>query len=79
MTGASDGSAARHAAAAPHDAVGGSSDDTGRRLDGLISMLSHDLRTPLSAISGWLFLLESGKLDSDGQKRALAPLAGGPQ
>jgi len=49
-------------------------DRTGRRLDGLIGMLSHDLRTPLSAISGWLFLLESGKLDGDGQKRALAKI-----
>jgi signal transduction histidine kinase len=45
-----------------------------RGLDGLIGMLSHDLRTPLSAISGWLFLLESGKLDADGQKRALAKI-----
>ena len=34
-------------------------------------MLSHDLRTPLSAISGWLFLLESDKLDAAGKKRAL--------
>ncbi len=48
----------------------------GQRLDGLIGMLSHDLRTPLSAISGWLFLLESGKLDSQGQKRALAKIRG---
>lgn len=42
-----------------------------RLLDGLFSMLSHDLRTPLSAISGWLFLLESDKLDAAGRKRAL--------
>jgi signal transduction histidine kinase len=49
-------------------------DRAGRRLDGLIGMLSHDLRTPLSAISGWLFLLESGKLDGEGQKRALAKI-----
>lgn len=45
-----------------------------RRLDGLIGMLSHDLRTPLSAISGWLFLLESGRLDADAQKRALGKI-----
>jgi len=38
----------------------------------LFSMLSHDLRTPLSAISGWLHLLEMGKLDAAGQQRALA-------
>ena len=42
-----------------------------RLLDRLFSMLSHDLRTPLSAISGWLFLLESDKLDAAGRKRAL--------
>lgn len=38
----------------------------------LFSMLSHDLRTPLSAISGWLHLLEMGKLDAAGRQRALA-------
>ena len=42
-----------------------------RLLDRLTSMLSHDLRTPLSAMSGWLFLLDSDKLDAAGRKRAL--------
>ena len=42
-----------------------------RLLDRLLSMLSHDLRTPLSAMSGWLFLLDSDKLDAAGRKRAL--------
>jgi signal transduction histidine kinase len=62
---------------APGDAAtsaSAESDRLGRRLDGLIGMLSHDLRTPLSAISGWLFLLESGKLDPEGQKRALSKI-----
>src|SRR5258706_6370822 len=45
-----------------------------QRLDGLIAMLSHDLRTPLSAIAGWLFLLESGKLDAEAQKRAVGKI-----
>jgi signal transduction histidine kinase len=36
--------------------------------------LSHDLRTPLSAMAGWLHLIESGKLDSDGLKRAIVKL-----
>ena len=36
--------------------------------------LSHDLRTPLSAMAGWLHLIESGKLDADGLKRAVAKL-----
>jgi signal transduction histidine kinase len=43
-----------------------------REMNALVGMLSHDLRTPLSAISGWLHLLETGKLDAAGQQRALA-------
>ena len=38
--------------------------------------LSHDLRTPLSAMAGWLHLLESGKLDEAGTKRAIEKLRG---
>jgi signal transduction histidine kinase len=38
--------------------------------------LSHDLRTPLSAMSGWLHLIETGKLDEAGLKRALEKLRG---
>lgn len=38
--------------------------------------LSHDLRTPLSAMAGWLHLMESGKLDEAGLKRAIARLRG---
>lgn len=36
--------------------------------------LSHDLRTPLSAMAGWLHLMESGKLDEEGMKRAIGKL-----
>ena len=38
--------------------------------------LSHDLRTPLSAMAGWLHLIESGKLDEAGMKRAIDKLRG---
>jgi len=38
--------------------------------------LSHDLRTPLSAMAGWLHLIESGKLDEAGLKRAIGKLRG---
>jgi signal transduction histidine kinase len=38
--------------------------------------LSHDLRTPLSAMAGWVHLLETGKLDEAGIKRALGKLRG---
>jgi signal transduction histidine kinase len=36
--------------------------------------LSHDLRTPLSAMAGWLHLMESGKLDEAGIRRAITKL-----
>jgi signal transduction histidine kinase len=36
--------------------------------------ISHDLRTPLSAMAGWLHLMESGKLDEAGLKRAIGKL-----
>jgi signal transduction histidine kinase len=36
--------------------------------------LSHDLRTPLSAMAGWLHLIESGNLDEEGMRRAIARL-----
>lgn len=39
-------------------------------------VLSHDLRTPLSAMAGWLHLLESGKLDEAGVRRAIEKLRG---
>lgn len=42
----------------------------------LARSLSHDLRTPLSAMAGWLHLLESGKLDEAGMKRAIGKLRG---
>ena len=36
--------------------------------------LAHELRTPLSAMAGWLHLMESGTLDEAGRKRAIAKL-----
>lgn len=36
--------------------------------------LSHKLRTPLSAMAGWLHLMETGSLDEQGLKRAIAKL-----
>jgi signal transduction histidine kinase len=40
----------------------------------LARSISHDLRTPLSAMAGWLHLMESGTLDDAGLKRAIAKL-----
>jgi signal transduction histidine kinase len=42
----------------------------------LMRSLSHDLRTPLSAMAGWLHLIETGKLDEAGMQRALGKLRG---
>ena len=36
--------------------------------------LAHELRTPLSAMAGWLHLIETGALDAAGVKRAVAKL-----
>jgi signal transduction histidine kinase len=42
----------------------------------LMRSLSHDLRTPLSAMSGWLHLIDSGKLDDAALRRAITRLRG---
>lgn len=36
--------------------------------------LAHALRTPLSAMAGWLHLMESGTLDEAGRKRVISKL-----
>lgn len=38
--------------------------------------LSHDLRTPLSAMAGWIHLMETGSLDDAGFRRAISKLRG---
>ena len=38
--------------------------------DEFLQTVSHELRTPLNAIMGWSKMLEDGKLDSEGIKRA---------
>jgi hypothetical protein len=42
----------------------------------VLRSLSHDLRTPLSAMAGWLHLMQSGKLDAAGLQRAITKLSG---
>jgi signal transduction histidine kinase len=38
--------------------------------------LSHELRNPLSAMAGWIHLMETGSLDDAGFKRAITKLRG---
>ncbi|MCY6489817.1 ATP-binding protein [Leptolyngbya sp. GGD] len=42
--------------------------------DEFLAVLSHELRTPLNPILGWIKLLQSGKLDANQQRGALATI-----
>jgi len=66
------GGAARYAMTSTHPQPAG----TERIPREVARALSHDLRTPLSAMAGWLHLIESGKLDEAGLKRAVEKLRG---
>ena len=43
-----------------------------RAKDEFLMTLSHELRNPLNAVSGWARLLEAGKLDQEQSRRAIA-------
>jgi PAS domain S-box-containing protein len=46
-------------------------EDAARIKDQFLATLSHELRTPMSAVLGWLHLLRSGKLKPDQEVQAL--------
>jgi signal transduction histidine kinase len=46
-------------------------EEANRAKDEFLAMVSHELRTPLNAMLGWVTLLNSGKLDTEAQGRAL--------
>jgi PAS domain S-box-containing protein len=46
-------------------------EDAARLKDQFLATLSHELRTPMSAVLGWLHLLRSGRLKSDQEVQAL--------
>jgi PAS domain S-box-containing protein len=48
-----------------------------RSKDEFLATLSHELRTPMTAIMGWVHLLKSGRMDSERTRQALASLERG--
>jgi hypothetical protein len=49
-------------------------EDAARMRDQFLATLSHELRTPMSSILGWLHLARSGRLDPPALERALATI-----
>lgn len=47
-------------------------EEAARMKDEFLAILSHELRTPMAAVLGWLHLARSGKLSPDQHARALA-------
>src|SRR5262249_7531024 len=46
-------------------------EDAARMKDEFLAMLSHELRTPMSAMLGWLHLIKSGRLSAEQQAAGL--------
>jgi PAS domain S-box-containing protein len=49
-------------------------DAANRSKDEFLATLSHELRTPMTAILGWVSLLKDGRMDDERTERALAAL-----
>ena len=49
-------------------------DAANRSKDEFLATLSHELRTPMTAILGWASLLKDGRMDDDRTRKALAAL-----
>jgi PAS domain S-box-containing protein len=66
--------AARSDALAQAEAARAAADDASRSKDEFLATLSHELRTPTTAIIGWTQLLKSGRLDATNTERAIDAL-----
>jgi PAS domain S-box-containing protein len=49
-------------------------EEAARMKDEFLAMLSHELRTPMSAVLGWLHLVRGGQLSPEQQDKALATI-----
>jgi len=61
----------RNALLARESAARTAAEDAARIKDQFLATLSHELRTPMSAVLGWLHLLKSGRLSSAQKAQAL--------
>jgi PAS domain S-box-containing protein len=52
-------------------------DAANRSKDEFLATLSHELRTPMASIMGWVHLLKSGRMDAERTQQALASLERG--
>ena len=52
-------------------AATGEAESASRMKDEFLATISHELRTPLNAVLGWVYLLRTGKLDSQTAARGL--------
>ena len=66
--------AARADALQQAEAARAAADDASRSKDEFLATLSHELRTPTTAIIGWTQMLRSGRLDAEKTARALDAL-----
>jgi PAS domain S-box-containing protein len=66
--------AARADALEQAHAARAAADEANRSKDEFLATLSHELRTPTTAIIGWTRLLKSGRLDEENAARALEAL-----
>jgi PAS domain S-box-containing protein len=69
--------AERHALLLQQQEARAAADAANRSKDEFLATLSHELRTPTTAIMGWVHLLKGGRLDDDDTRKALLALERG--